>query len=118
MKNQFTENLLLGHDFLVTHKNSVVTYDLQLHFERLQSEADALGQDGEKLKVMLVTWINEIQSLRNAGQKRLTPEQWKKWASLLSVTHHNPLDPSAAMEANLPKEQLAETKEIAAPAIA
>jgi len=101
------------HDFLVSHKHSVVTYDLQMHFERLQSEADALGQDGEKLKVMLVTWINEIQSQRNAGQKRLTPEQWKKWVSRLAVTHHNPLDPSAAMEANLPKEQLAESKVIA-----
>jgi chaperonin cofactor prefoldin len=104
------------HDFLVSHKHSVVTYDLQMHFERLQNEADALGQDGEKLKVMLVTWINEIQAQRNAGQKRLSPEQWKKWASRLAVTHHNPLDPSAAMEANLPKEHLAEPKEITVPA--
>ena len=94
------------HTFLVSHKQSVATFDLQQHFERLQSEADALGQDGEKLKVKLVTWNNEIQQLRNSGLKRLTVEQWKKWESLLDATHHNPLDPLAAMEANLPKEAI------------
>ncbi|HVU27976.1 MAG TPA: AAA family ATPase [Verrucomicrobiae bacterium] len=94
------------HDFLVTHKQSVATFELQSHFERLQGEADSLGQDGEKLKAMLVSWNNEIQQLRNSGQRRLNIEQWKKWEAILDATHHNPLDPLAAMQISLPKEAI------------
>jgi hypothetical protein len=104
------------HDFLVTHKQSVATFDLQMHFERLQGEADSLGQDGEKLKIRLVSWSNEIQRLRNSGLKRLTVEQWRKWESVLHATHHNPLDPLAAMEISMPKEAvLVESKETSGP---
>jgi len=84
------------HDFFVIHKHSASTLDVQVLLERLDGEAESLGVDGEKLKVALASWLQDIEVARTSGQGRLAPKDWEHWAQIIESIKHNPLDPLAA----------------------
>ena len=103
------------HDFFVTHKHSATTLDVQLLLERLDGEAESLGQDGENLKAALASWRNDIDKMRTNGQSRFAPSDWQRWSAIIENISHNPLDPNAAAQVTVVQPQTSPTALPAAP---
>ena len=76
----------------VTHKHSAPRSDVQLLLERLDGEAESLGQDGEKLRAALASRRNDIDKMRTAGQVVSLQSEWQRWSAIIPSISHNPLD--------------------------
>ncbi len=80
-------------DFLVRYRRGANLFSVILLNERLEREADALGEDGMELGAAVAALLARAKDLRAAGQVSLKDESWEHWRRALVRLRKNPLQP-------------------------
>ena len=84
--------------YFVQNKESSSVFDTQLLLERIQSDLQLLGSDGEILDRTIKRLLEELRKLRSAGHHRLASGQWSSWSGVLAAMQKNPLQFTVEIE--------------------
>jgi len=87
-------------DFMGTRRNGAAAFDLQVFLlERLQKEADFIGQDAVCLRNTIGGLLEQVGKLRAAKQERLVGSDWGRWKDSIEAIRKNPLAPEVEQDA-------------------
>jgi predicted ATP-dependent endonuclease of OLD family len=79
------------HDFTRLNKQDVPITGVQKLFRRLHNEVAPIGSDGDIFLKVVNAYLSELESLRTAGQERLSGDLWSTWQERISSMKKNPL---------------------------
>ncbi|MFP4029473.1 MAG: ATP-dependent nuclease [Candidatus Brocadiia bacterium] len=81
-------------DFMGPRQKQASVFELEVYLlERLQREADHIGEDAFELSKTLSRLIDRTRKLRAAKQDLLSGDAWKKWREQISSISKTPLNP-------------------------
>jgi len=79
------------NDFDRLNKGNVAITAMQKLFKRLHREVAPIGPDGESFMKVINANLAELETLRSAGQERISGEQWNDWHARIMAIKKNPL---------------------------
>ncbi len=81
------------NDFNRLNKDNVSISAIQKLLRRLEREVAPVGADGEIFVKAVNSYLAELESLRTAGQVRMSGVEWEKWKMRVDAMKNNPLNP-------------------------
>ena len=79
------------NDFNRLNKHDVPITGMQKLFRRLYNEVAPIGPDGDAFLKVVNSYLSELESLRTAGQERVSGNVWSAWQERISSMKKNPL---------------------------
>ena len=83
----------LIHEFRAVQRRGCSMVNLQRLVDRIVSELETLGDDGDTARAQLHEWKDNLEKLFRSGITHLTDEKWASWSARLEQLSRDPFNP-------------------------